>query len=156
METVMQLAPSSVRRAIYLLMASVALIILSAAALWIGLLTFPDGTKPSAADMATDLLTLSLLSFIAWKVAQRRNWARWFLAVLVLLGTASIVASILLVPELWQSMSWVFGGITIIQAVLQLSALILLFSEASNSWFKSEGQLSNNSLKPDDPDGPPA
>ncbi len=93
----------------------------------------------TAADVITSFLPLGLIALIAWKVSQRRNWARWVLAVVVGLGVLSAVFSVVVAPQLWQSMSALFQAIALLQTLFQLAALVLLFTGEAKLWFGRQG-----------------
>jgi peptidoglycan/LPS O-acetylase OafA/YrhL len=133
-----RVAPIAVRRAVSLLWASTALVVVAIAAMWTGLLTRPGDPQSTVVDTATNLLTFGLLALIAWKISQGRNWARWVLAIVVFLGVLSAVFSLLVVPELWLSMSFLFIGLGLLQTVLQVLALVLAFSSEARPWFRRQ------------------
>jgi hypothetical protein len=79
------------------------------------------------------LLGFALASFIFQKIFNGRNWARILMAVLYLVF---IGLTLLILPKLLEK-SYVSGVIFLIQTVLQVTALILLFTDPGKQWFKS-------------------
>jgi hypothetical protein len=135
MDATSPLPPTQVRRAIALLWTSAGLCALQLVAMSTGLLKLPEGTTLGADDIAGNLVNIALLGIIAWKILQRRQWARWVLFALVSFGVLSAIFSILAIPEIWQSASMPFYVLMFIHTLLQLVATGLLFTPEGKSWF---------------------
>ncbi len=78
------------------------------------------------------LFAILLLGFFAYKIRQRKNWARIIILVLFVLKTISlpwvIVGEFIFSP--------VIGVLSIIQLLLVIMVLIFLFNKESDPWFK--------------------
>jgi len=78
-----------------------------------------------------------LVSFLIYKIYQRRNWARITLLVLFILGIP------LSIQPVMQSFAQhpLLGLLQLVQAMLQIGAIILLFVKPSRDWFTSQRSL---------------
>jgi hypothetical protein len=77
--------------------------------------------------------TLLILFFLIRMIALRRKWARTTFLVLFLVGM--LVSSAVIIAML--KVNFVNGIIAVVQTLLQIIALIFLFSKRSNLWFNS-------------------
>jgi hypothetical protein len=75
----------------------------------------------------------ALLVLLIWLVARRhKNWARWFLLVIFILGIPSYVK---ILEEMLQS-NTIAGILSMSQVVLQIIAYILIFTGNARAWFQ--------------------
>ena len=78
------------------------------------------------------ILTALVMILLIWLIARRqKNWARWLLAVLFVLGT---IPAVPLLIELIQA-NPLAGAISFTQTIVQVVALILVFSGNARPWF---------------------
>ena len=81
------------------------------------------------------ILTDLILILLIWLVARRRkNWARW---VMVVMFSVGLVPAILTMAGLFQA-NPAAGGIMVVQSVLQIVALVLVFSGNARPWFAAQ------------------
>ena len=78
-------------------------------------------------------LTFAIMAFLIWKTGQGKNWARMTLLVLFAIGV---------LPFLWIvhsefGRSSVLGVISVVQIVLQASALFLIFTDPGKAFFRA-------------------
>lgn len=129
-------APASVKRATSCLVASTVLsgclVLGPLARLW---------RLPANQSTLAGSLGVLLLGLITWKIASRRRWALWLLAILVfgwLLGSA---VSFALVPKLLLAQFEALPGLllvtSLIHTLLQGVALIYLLGSSSRAWFRA-------------------
>jgi len=113
--------PPIVVKAIWLLCVSLGIIFV--ASLW---LAFHNliASQPG-------FFSLLIMAWLTHKTNQGRNWARITFLVLYIVGTLISIPMLFMVPH-----SIVDVGVYIIQAVLQLAALIMLFSQNARPWFR--------------------
>jgi hypothetical protein len=113
--------PAIVVKAIWLLCFSLAILFISS--LWLAFHN-PIASQPG-------FFSLLIMAWLTHKTNQGRNWARITFLVLYIIGTLISIPALFMVPQ-----SIVNVGVFIIQAVLQLAALIMLFSQAARRWFR--------------------
>jgi len=110
--------PSAVTRAVWLLLLGLALEV-TASVLW---------APPDQTEIISMLIRLAL----TLSIARGRNWARLMFAILFVCGIPFIVMDInrILATE----PQWVIN--MVVQAGLQIVALVGLFSRAASAWFR--------------------
>jgi len=93
-----------------------------------------------AASGTTLLIALTIVGiffavmfFLVWKISARRNWARFVLLVLIVIGLPFVVPAYIL--ELRRSVP--SGLLSIFLALLQIVGVILLFLPNANQWFRN-------------------
>jgi len=127
--------PKQVRRAIYLLWASLVIGVLVVALDW-------EAIESDLGEFKTTMLVIFALSFavpamLVYFISRRHNWARILMLVLTLGGNALYIAwPIEGPPEPWSSIV-VTMGIT----VMDLAALYWLFSGSGAEWFSRRAQV---------------
>lgn len=87
---------------------------------------------------AIGLVTTGLLALIAVKIGAGRGWARWLFAATYIAGSLGSAVLALVAPELFRALPAILQGSTLLQFLLQTTALVLIFTGASRRWFKSE------------------
>ena len=80
------------------------------------------------------IITIILIGFLGYMIGQGKNWARITLLVLFIIGMISYPFFVL---EEFQTNS-IIGVVSIVQTLIQLYALIILFSGESKEWFKEQ------------------
>ena len=81
------------------------------------------------------ILTDLILILLIWLAARRRkNWARWVMAVLFAVG---LIPAIPTLAGVFQA-NPAAGGIMVVQSVLQIVALVLVFSGNARPWFAAQ------------------
>jgi hypothetical protein len=127
--------PVNIKRAANLLWASAALVVVFIVAVLVGLITMPGNSSLTGLDIVINIVTFGVLALLANRISNRSNWARWVLAVIDGLGAVGMVFSIVVAPEMWRSASLSHYGIALLQTILQMSALVLVFTSSSRAWF---------------------
>jgi hypothetical protein len=112
--------PATVTRAIWLMCVSLG--ILFVASLWVAF--------HNAIASQQGFFELVIMAWLTHKTNQGRNWARITFLVLYIIGTLISVPALFMVPQ-----TVVSFGVFIIQAILQLAALIMLFGRDARPWF---------------------
>jgi len=137
--------PRQVTNAVYLIYASIAVAALS---LIIGMVSsYQAGIEFST---ALSILTCSginytIMIFVATRIAGGRNWARTLTLIFFVLGVLGIICdyrSYLANP--------LSAANLVITGILHLTAIILLYQQPSNDWFKSMNQLHKQESEPSD------
>ena len=72
--------------------------------------------------------------FLIWMIYRGKNWARWIYAGLTVNWLVVLAANIKFTTRL----NGVAGALLVLYVVLGLTAACLLFSPASNKWFRTE------------------
>src|ERR1041385_5766654 len=72
----------------------------------------------------------AVMFFLVWQISSRRNWARFVLLVLIVIGLPFVVPAYIL--ELRRSLPG--GLLSIFLATLQIVGVILLFLPKANLW----------------------
>ena len=124
--------PAIVTRAIWLLCVSLGILFLGS--LWLAFHN-PIASQPG-------FFSLLIMAWLTHKTNQGRNWARITFLVLYLVGTLVSVPALFMAPH-----SIVDVGVFIIQAILQVVALIMLFGRNARPWFLHT-TTPNNALQP--------
>jgi hypothetical protein len=79
------------------------------------------------------VFVLAFIVLFIWLVARRRkNWARWVLLVLFVLGMPGTVR----VVRHWLSIEPVAGVLNLVQILAQVIALVYVFTGNARDWFK--------------------
>lgn len=120
--------PIQVTRAVQFLTTALILGLIASAVRLVGQLS---GTSLVLA-LSVLVAFLMIYFYLIRKISAGRNWARFLLLALVLLGTPFAIPAY--VAELRRNI--VPGALSIIIVVLQLLATYLLFTKNSNRWFK--------------------
>lgn len=122
--------PGKTKTAILLLYASWGLGVLRA--LW----ELPSFTRMESKGLAggtlvTLIIIFALMLFLIFMTARGRNWARLTFLALYLIGMVMLVVGL-------SSGAPIGGGVGVdlVQAVVQLAALVMLFLPESNAWFR--------------------
>lgn len=113
--------PAAVTRATSLLCVSLAIVLFGLFWLWF-----------HEAPIGQTIFTFLMMAWIVYKINQGRNWARITFLVIYLLGA---VISISLFSLVSHSLSLIEIGVFFVQAALQITALIMLFSRDARPWF---------------------
>ena len=125
--------PASVRAAVFCLWLSAGLALILTLAQVTGLVA----TAEAGSTAAIGMVTTGLLALIAAKLGAGRGWARWLFAAIYIAGSLASAALALIAPELFRALPALLQGSTLVQFVLQTTALVLVFTGASRRWFKS-------------------
>ncbi len=86
-------------------------------------------------DVATAAFSFLLMIFLAFKIRDGRNWARWTLAVLWSFGIISIFSIFAFMPAAAGRYPWPFWLASLFRNALELAAIILSFSKGASWWF---------------------
>ena len=132
--------PRAVKSAFLLLCTSAGLTLLLMVATLIGLVPVPGGTGSGAElaqSAASSLVGAGIIALLAAKIRNGRNWARWVLAVMTVLGIAGWVMSVLVLRNAWNAVPLALLVVGMIQTALQLVAVVLAFTPQSRAWFRS-------------------
>jgi hypothetical protein len=135
-DTMLAPRPRSVTLACALLLASTVIGLIS-------LLPFVDPPMPGEPAAMTALIWGMTLVFAAielWLlrcVWQRRNWARWVMVVMTMIG---IALSLPVIGEDWARAPLV-AGLGIASALLSAAGATLLLAHASARWFKTPSKV---------------
>jgi uncharacterized membrane protein len=78
------------------------------------------------------LLTLAIIAFLIVMIGHRKNWARITFLILFLIG---VLPSIPIYINSF-TLNPLSGSVELIQAALEIIALVLLFQKESSSWFR--------------------
>lgn len=70
--------------------------------------------------------------FLAFKIRSGRNWARVIFTILFIAGSYQIIY---ILPAEAERNIWVFY-LSVIQSVMQFTAIVLVFLPSSKMWFK--------------------
>jgi len=130
--------PRRVKLAVGILVASLGLNVLLAAAPWIGLMPLIPG-ETVWSDASGTLFNIALLGLLAQKMWQGRNWARWFFLVLGVFGLLGIVSMLALVPAVSKVLSGLRLAGALVQTMLQCAVVVLAFTGESRAWFRGSG-----------------
>lgn len=79
------------------------------------------------------LFTFAFLFFLIIKISGGRNWARIVFLIFFLLGIPLAIPIVL--EEVKRNLF--LGSLSLIQIVLQVTALVLMFTKNSNLWFRT-------------------
>ena len=128
--------PKRVKTGALLIATAAVLSFIVNAAMWAGLVRFPNSPQGTLTDIVSALVTLTLLGFLAWKIYAGRNWARLLFSVLVVLGVLGFVISVPFAPELMKTIPPSLWVTSTIQTGLQVVALFLVFTGDAPPWFR--------------------
>ena len=131
--------PRRVAHAVAHLWLSAAIALIFSAAIWLGFVALPSAADSKVMNAVVSLLTSAFLGFFAWKISARRNWARWLFAIVTAFGAVSLALAIFFAPEMWRAASGLLWGVALVQTVLQVAAVIFLFSMEARQWFGQKG-----------------
>ena len=120
--------PDSIARAMNLVWASLALGFVRLAIDY----QYMQSLGPVIVFNSIFVLVFAITAFLVFKMSAGRNWARITFLVLFVIGVIPTIP--ILLADF--SRSAVSGGIGVIQAGLQLYALVLVFTEPGKHWFK--------------------
>jgi hypothetical protein len=95
---------------------------------------------PIHTQVLIGVVTLLLLSYFIWEVSQGRNWARITLLVLFLLGLPSYFFYVR--EEFGRSV--ILAALSILQALMQVTGLLLTFMAPAKDWFKKPVNVPNS------------
>lgn len=94
-------------------------------------------------DLFVTAIAYMLMLFVTVKIANGKNWARWFLLIGFVL---SLVITTIGLRELI-SRDAISGVISLSQVLVTAVAVALLFQRPSSAWFKSGGLAGENDVK---------
>jgi Ca2+/Na+ antiporter len=86
------------------------------------------------------LTTLLILFFLTREIALRKKWARMTFLILFIVGMLVFPPALIAMFN----MNFLVGIFAVFQTLLQIVALIFLFSKESNLWFNSTGHMAKN------------
>src|SRR5207245_1793608 len=95
----------------------------------------PDPNLPSWFATVVGSITLLFIATITFLISQGRNWARILFLLMFIAGVPTMFA---VASELQSQLAGRPGATLLLalQSLAQLGALVLLFTSASNSWFR--------------------
>ena len=128
--------PREVNWAIFLMWAALVIVPTQEAMDW----SYLKSLGPIQTQVLTDVLTLLLLSYFIWEVSQGKNWARITLLVLYLLGLPFYFFYVR--AEFGRSV--ILAVLSILQALMQVTGLLLTFIAPAKDWFKKPANVPNS------------
>ena len=147
--------PNAIKYSVGLLWLSAALTLLLTIAMLFKVLPFtvlPIDTVPN-------FITAFILGLCAYKISKGRNWAKWLLLILFVLGALIFPFIYFFAPDQITGMPGIVQVSGFVQCILQTIAIVLLFVKSSRGWFKEKAKLqgitSNNTLNKDATDVAP-
>jgi hypothetical protein len=123
--------PQTVWLGVNLLWASLAISVIASALDPTGIMHKQSIPLPVVVLLVTVLTVMALLTYM---ISIGKNWARIVLLVWIV-GTALL--SLQFIPDLLK-LSLVAGITNILQTVLQLTAMVLIFTPSAGPWFKNK------------------
>jgi hypothetical protein len=129
--------PSLVTAAERLLWLSAAIAAVFTTAAYVGLLPF----RIPGNAVVSNLITVAFIALGAVKIGAGRNWARWLMLVVFVLGSLMLPLAMIFAPQVLRSMPTLLVLVGFIQFVIQLAALILVLMPASKGWFQPTAQV---------------
>jgi len=126
--------PASVQRAVICLWISAGLALILTLVQVTGLIETAD----VGLTAVIGLVTTGLLALIAAKISTGRGWARWLFAVIYIIGSLASAVLAVVAPELFRALPALLQGSTVVQFLLQTTALVLIFTSTSRQWFKAK------------------
>jgi NADH:ubiquinone oxidoreductase subunit 6 (subunit J) len=104
------------------------------------LINIPPDTTPLE-NIIVNVLAVGLAFVIAWVINRAawrgRNWGRWVQTVLWILATFALVFLAVRWPRLDpDAMPWYLMVQYLVQHLINLIALVLLFSPTANAWYR--------------------
>ncbi|HXH24683.1 MAG TPA: hypothetical protein VNI78_05500 [Vicinamibacterales bacterium] len=136
-ETVGKLRPQSVVMAERLIWTSAAIAAFFTIAAYVGLLPF----RIPGNAVISDFVDVAFLALCAAKIRAGRNWTRWLMLIVFVLGSLMLPLALLFAPQIVQSMPATLVIVGLVQFAIQLGALILVFMPASSAWFRPNRQV---------------
>ncbi|HEY5087834.1 MAG TPA: hypothetical protein VII66_10795 [Gemmatimonadaceae bacterium] len=124
--------PGSVTLAGRLLWISAAITAVLTVAAYAGALPF----RFSGEAMISNFITAALLALCAAKIGAGRNWARWLMLIIFVLGSLTIPIALILAPQILQSIPALLLVVFLLQSAIQIVALVLAFMPTSRIWFR--------------------
>jgi hypothetical protein len=97
-------------------------------------------TVPGIAVVA-NVTIAALVALCAVNIGVGRNWARWLILVLFVVGVLILLLAVSIDPQVLQLAPTLLVVVGLIQCVIQLLALVLVFMPASTAWFKPAAQI---------------
>jgi len=129
--------PQRVRIAVYLIWTTLAIGLLVNVAMWTGVVArMPGPRAPILMEVASALIGLGIVAFLAWKVRHGRNWARWLFTVLTAIGVLSTLVMVGFAAPVLKGLSpimWISGAVN---TTIQVVAVFLLFTGEAPEWFR--------------------
>ena len=122
-----------------LVIAAERLLLLSAAiTVFFTVTTYAGLLSPKTSGMAviSNFTTAGLLVLCALKIGDGRNWARWLLLALFVLGSLVLPLAIIFAPQMLRATPTLFTVVGVIQFAIQTAALVLVFLPRSRPWFQ--------------------
>jgi NADH:ubiquinone oxidoreductase subunit K len=107
------------------------------------------GMGEMSGGTTSDFIGMAFFSLMAFKIAGRRNWARWLLAIVVLLSVAGVLFMLATMPRFAQLIGRfpaMVLGLNATQSILQIAALVLVFTRESSLWFKGPSDRTDGSI----------
>ena len=123
--------PAVVTRAVQLL--ALALVIGVIRSIFVAIAAAAGKMSIATAAIIFVLAFFGVMFFFVWKVSSRRNWARFVLLVLVIIGLPFAVPAY--IGEVRRNLPG--GLLSILLALLQTIGIVLLFLPKANSWFRN-------------------
>lgn len=97
-----------------------------------------DAAPPSARTLASALLLTGFSAFLIYQLSRGRNWARSSYLVVFIYSSLDIPGLFGIVAS-GTAAQRVMGTIDLALSLLELVALIVLFTSPSNEWFRQRG-----------------
>ena len=138
--------PGSVTVAVWLLLCSVGLFCATILASWLRLM---PGMGKMSAGTTSDFVGMAFFCLMAFKIAGRRNWARWLFAIVVLVSVGGLLLMFATMPQFGQIIGRfpaIALGLNATQSILQIAALALVFTRESSVWFKGPSNRTDGSI----------
>ena len=132
-------APTQIQRAALLLWASLGLITVQAA---VSQILTPQEPGDWIAWVGL-VSTTGVEAWLIYLIPRRKNWARVATATLGGLGLVACVVAYIFFPEISWDEPWWSDGLFVSSYLLEIAAIVFLFSRASNEWFRggNEGRV---------------
>jgi hypothetical protein len=125
--------PSNVARFEQLMYLSLGVAFIGWALSWNRLVAIARPVGGAYFVLFTLLFSVAFMMFLIWLVARRRkNWARWLLLIIGVLGLPSYISRL---PQLLHAQP-LAGGLSAAQLPIQAIALLLVFTGNAREWFK--------------------
>lgn len=118
--------PRKVMMAIRILCATLAI---SMIILYLSFSNFMSKGASLGSVIVVSIITLLLFGFIIYKINRGKNWSRIAFLVFFILGFPSIIV-------VFQNLGSIKGMLNLLQIILEIVALVFLFSGEANKWFK--------------------
>jgi hypothetical protein len=132
--------PSNVARFEQLMYLSLGIGLIESALQWSQNVTQANAFGGAGFVLFVQAFVVVFMVLFIWLVARRhKNWARWLLLVIFILGLPIYVKT--LGPML--PFNPVAGILSVLQLLCQLVALVLIFTGNARGWFEQSSQLRN-------------